>query len=531
MATCGPAAIPTLIIAGARRVTIELIQSLRRAATVRPNAIAAYDGELQPTWAELDRAVHSLAAGLAGLGVARGDRVAILAGNGLGYYQALFALFALGAVAVPLNTRLAPPELAFQIGDAGARVLLTDAGLAETAQGLRSAGIELLVDLGLGASAPGCDHAIDALIAALAPLRPAPIEDSALAGIFYTGGTTGLPKGVMLSHRNLYSMAAGLVMQLQLDEDAVVLHSAPMFHLADFAIFVVTLVAGTHVFIPALDDATMLNAIERYRVTHSFTVPAVIDRIARSESLASRDLSALKVLGYGGAPMPWGTYCNAREKLPGIDFVQGFGMTEMPSHTFLGARYHRAGADPGLLRSAGQAGYGYEVRIVDAAGNPLPPGTLGEIAGRGDNVMLGYWNRPEETAQALRGDWMHSGDAGYMDEAGFVYITDRFKDMIVTGGENVYSIEVESVVSTHPAVLECAVIGVPDDKWGERVHAVVSLRPGAALDPDTLIAHCRGQLAGYKIPRSLQVHDGPLPRSAAGKVQKAVLRAPHWEGR
>ncbi len=510
---------------------IELIQSLRRAAALRPDAIAAYDGDLRPSWSELADSVARLSAALIALGVAPGDRVAILAGNGLGYYQALFALFGIGAVAVPLNTRLAPPELAFQVSDAGARVVLTDAGLAGQAAGLRSAGVTTLIDIGRAAPAPDCDHRIDALIAAHAPHDWQPVPDSSLAGIFYTGGTTGLPKGVMLSHRNLHAMAVGLVMQLQLDEDAVVLHSAPMFHLADFAIFVVTLVAGTHVFIPALDDVTMLDAIERYKVTHSFTVPAVIDRIARSESLPSRDLSALKVLGYGGAPMPWGTYLNAREKLPHIDFVQGFGMTEMPSHTFLGARYHREGADPALLRSAGQPGYGYELRIVDTQGQPVPPGTFGEIAGRGDNVMMGYWNRPEETAAALKGGWMHSGDAGYMDQAGFVYITDRFKDMIVSGGENVYSIEVENVISGHPAVLECAVIGVPDEKWGERVHAVVALAPGATLDADALIAHCRGQLAGYKIPRSLQVHDGPLPRSAAGKVQKTVLREPHWAGR
>lgn len=514
---------------GQGAAAIELIQSLRRAAVVRPAAIAAHDGDLQLTWAELSEQVHRLAAGLAALGIKRGERVAILAGNGLGYYQALFALFAIGAVAVPLNTRLAPPELAFQVADAGVTAVLTDASLCDTAQALRGSGAAMLIDIGLRTPARHCEHSLAGLIAGHAPLAPdQPVEDSALAGIFYTGGTTGLPKGVMLSHRNLYSMAVGLVMQLQLDEHAVVLHSAPMFHLADFAIFVVTLVAGTHVFIPALDDSTMLDAIERYRVTHSFTVPAVIDRIARSETLAARDLSALKVLGYGGAPMPWGTYLNAREKLPQIDFVQGFGMTEMPSHTFLGARYHRQDADPRLLRSAGQAGYGYEVRIVDQDGKPVPPGTFGEIAGRGDNVMQGYWNRPEETAQALRGGWMHSGDAGYMDEAGFVFITDRFKDMIVSGGENVYSIEVESVVSAHPAVLECAVIGVPDEKWGERVHAVVALKPQTALDAAALIAFCRGKLAGYKIPRSIELHHGPLPRSAAGKVQKTVLRAPHW---
>lgn len=511
---------------------VNLNQSLRRAAIVRTDGLAAIDtatdGAVRRTWGELADRVARLASALDQLGVAPGDRVAILAGNGLGYYESLFAIFALGAAAVPLNTRLAPPELAFQIGDAGARVLLTDSGLARHIPALREAGIAVAVDIGADQAAAGCAHRLEALVAAHPPLPPRDVADGALAGIFYTGGTTGRPKGVMLGHANLHAMACNLVMHLKLDEDSVVLHSAPMFHLADFAVFVVTLVAGTHVFIPALDDATMLDAIERHGVTHSFTVPAVIDRIARSPDLATRDLSRLKVLGYGGAPMPWGTYRNAREQLPGIDFVQGFGLTEMPATTFLAPRYHRQDADPGLLRSAGQAGYGYEIAIIDEHGALLPPGTFGEIVGRGDNVMLGYWNRPEETREALRHGWLHTGDAGYMDEAGFVYITDRFKDMIVSGGENVYSIEVENVVSAHPAVLECAVIGVPDARWGERVHAVVTPKAGAALAADELVAFCRGKLAGYKIPRSLELSAAPLPRSAAGKVLKTELRAPHW---
>lgn len=328
----------------------------------------------------------------------------------------------------------------------------------------------------------------------------------------------------MHSHGSLHAMAANLIMQLKLDDEAVVLHSAPMFHLADFAIFVVTMVAGTHVLIRQLDDRSLLDAIVQHGVTHSFTVPVVIDRIARSPDLASHDLSRLKVLGYGGAPMPWGTYLNAREKLSSVDFIQGFGMTEMPSISFLSRRYHRHAANPQKLKSAGVAGYGYELRVVDDNGAEVPRGQVGEIIGRGDNLMVGYWNRPEETQAALRDGWMHSGDAGYMDDDGFIYITDRLKDMIVTGGENVYSIEVENVLSSHPAVHECAVIGVPDAKWGERVHAVVTLVADGTLNCEEMIAFCRQSLAGYKIPRSLNVIAVPLPRNGAGKVLKGVLR-------
>lgn len=501
-----------------------LFHSMSRAALVRPQGIATVEGDIQRTWRETEQRVVRIAAGLSRLGVSAGDRVAILAANSTGYYETLYALFALGAVAVPLNTRLAAPELAFQLADAGAAILVADGMALLMLDELHAAGATTLVSLDPAKPLPGAQADLEQLATCSAPIELPDIPSAALAAIFYTGGTTGLPKGVMHSHASLFATAANLIMQLQLDEDCVVLHSAPMFHLADFATFVVTMLAGRHVIIPTLDDVTILDAIERHGVTHSFTVPAVIDRIARSPDLGGRNLSSLKVLGYGGAPMPWGAFLNARKTLPDIEFVQGFGMTEMPSVTFLGARHHREGADPQRLRSAGQAGFGYTIRIVNRDGNEVPHGTTGEIVGRGDNVMLGYWNRPQETATTLKKGWLHSGDAGHMDDEGFVYITDRFKDMIVTGGENVYSIEVENMVSTHPSVLECAVVGLPDAKWGERVHAIVTLHPGAALDAEALVAHCRGQLAGYKIPRTLNIHQGPLPRSAAGKVLKRELR-------
>ncbi|HEY2750905.1 long-chain fatty acid--CoA ligase [Phenylobacterium sp.] len=508
---------------------MRLTQTLRRAVLVRPDETATIDGERVRTWREVHERVGRLSAGLRKLGVAAGDRVAVLANNCDAYFEAYFAILWTGAVIVPLNTRLAPAETRFQLEDAGVSVMLFGEEFAGVAALLRPQLPGIGAWIGMDGPDVSADHALEALVVG----EPAPetmrnAED--LAGIFYTGGTTGLPKGVMLSHRALSAMAVNLTMSLKVDESLVNLHSAPMFHLADIGTFMATMVGGAHVFVRKLDETVMLDLIGRRGVTHIFTVPAMIDRLARHPAAATTDISSLKVLGYGGAPMPLGTYDVARARFPDVDFVQGFGMTEMGAHTFLEAKHHRPGADPEKMRSVGQPAYGYEAMIVDPEGREVPRRTLGEIVGRGDNVMSGYWNRPEETARALRDGWMWSGDAGFMDEEGFVYITDRFKDMIVSGGENVYSIEVENVVSRHPAVAECAIIGVPDERWGERVHVVVVTKSQASVTLDELATHCRAEIAGYKVPRSLQILETPLPRSAAGKVLKTDLRAPWWAG-
>ena len=506
---------------------MRLVQALQRAASVNADGLATVDGDRRRTWAQVRDRVRRLAAGLVGLGVRPGDRVAILAHNCDFYFEAYFAVLWAGAVLTPLNTRLAPPELAFQLQDSDARVLIFGREFAETAQVLKTDGRRLV---GLDPDAAGAQVHAETLIAQNAPMEEVERGNGDLAGIFYTGGTTGLPKGVMLSHLSLSAMASNLIMACKVDEDCVNLHAAPMFHLADIGIVMVTMVAGTHVFCRQLSEDVIVDLTARCGITHIFTVPAVIDRLAKHPRSAEA-LASLKVLGYGGSPMPMGTYEAARARFPDVDFIQGFGMTEMSAHTFLGPKHHRPGADPRRLKSAGQVCYGYELKIVGEDGRELPRGETGEIVGRGDNLMMGYWNRPEETARALRDGWMHSGDVGFMDEAGFVYITDRLKDMIVSGAENVYSIEVESVISRHPAVDECAVIGVPDEKWGERVHAVVVPRAGAQLSLEDLQAHVRAQIAGYKCPRSLELHDGPLPRSAAGKILKTTLREPYWAGR
>ncbi|MCC7329554.1 MAG: long-chain fatty acid--CoA ligase [Gammaproteobacteria bacterium] len=510
---------------------MRLTQSLCRAVQVRPHGLATIDGARRQTWEEVSRRVARLAGGLLARGLAPGDRVAVLAHNCDLFFETYFAILWAGAVIVPLNTRLRVEELRAQLADSGARMLFFGAEFAPVVAALRREPALGLACIGLDGAGEPADQGIEDLIAGHGPAAEVPREGSDLAGIFYTSGTSGRPKGVMLTHGNLAAMAVNLVMCIQVDEDCVILHCAPMFHLGDIGTFMATMVAGTHVFVRQLNEAKILELIARERITHLCTVPAVIDRLAKHPASATTDVSSLRALGYGGAPMPLGTYEVARQRFPGVDFIQGFGLTEMPSHTFLGPRHHRPGADPEKMKSAGQASYGFEVMVVGPDGRELPRRQVGEIIGRGDNVMAGYWRQPEETAKVLREGWLYTQDVGFMDEDGFVYITDRKKDMIITGAENVYSIEVENVVSRHPSVDECAVIGVPDERWGERVHAIVVLKAGAQLDFPALDAFCREQLATYKCPRSLEIRAERLPRSAAGKVLKRDLRAPHWSGR
>ena len=510
---------------------MRLTQGLRRAIQVRPNGIATIDGARQRSWREVGERVARFAGALRFLGVNPGDRVAVLAYNCDAYYEAYFAILSAGGVIVPLNTRLGQSELQLQLEHAGASVLLFGVEFEGKVGELRRNATASRIYIGIDGAQEPADHALENLIAAHEPLAELTGSDEDLAGIYYTSGTSGAPKGVMLTHRNLTAIAVNLIMTTKVDEDCVNLHCAPMFHLGDIGIFMITMVAGTHVFVRQLNEATILDVIEKHRVTHAFTVPAAIDRMAKHPRATTADLSSLRVLGYGGAPMPPASCDIARARFPGIDMAQGFGLTEMGCHTFLGPRYHREDASAEKLKSIGQVSFGFEVRIVDAEDREVPRRTVGEIVGRGDNVMAGYWKQPEETAKVLRNGWLHTQDAGFMDEDGFVYITDRLRDMIITGAENVYSLEVEGVISRQAAVDECAVIGVPDERWGERVHAIIVLKAGAQLDFATLDAFCREHIAAYKCPKSFDIREERLPRSAAGKVLKRELRAPYWQGK
>jgi acyl-CoA synthetase (AMP-forming)/AMP-acid ligase II len=490
--------------------------ALVRAARAAPDRIAAIEGERALTWREIADRVARIAAVLADAGIDPDRRVAVLAHNGIAYFEAWYAVPWCGGVLVPLNTRLAVAELDFQLRDAQVGLLLHDAAFAGAAAELRARGA-VARTLSLDAELPA--------LAAAAEPRAEHDGAGELAGIFYTGGTTGLPKGVMLSHGNLTAMAMNLLAHIDFAPGDVLFHAAPMFHLADIGTLFGTMAAGTHVFRPAFDCGAMLADFARFGVTHCFTVPVMIERLTREAAERGLDLSQLRYLGYGGSPMAAASLERARRQFPGIRFVQGYGQTEFPAATFLSPADHAADADPALLRSCGRPCVGYDIRILDPQGRECAPGEVGEIVGRGDNVMMGYLGRPEETAEVLRDGWLHTRDAGYRNADGYLFITDRLKDMIVSGAENVYSIEVENALSYHPAVIESAVIGLPDPDWGERVHAILVVaegaEPPAGADLDSV---CRERIAGYKIPKSYEFLAEPLPRSAAGKVLKRALR-------
>jgi long-chain acyl-CoA synthetase len=330
----------------------------------------------------------------------------------------------------------------------------------------------------------------------------------------------------MLSHANLVSNALNMTPALRFSEATTYLHAAPMFHLADgTSTFAVTMAGGRHCFISSFEPAAALEALARHRVTSGLFVPTMINMMVHHPDIARYDLSHLARVLYGASPMPDAVLERALEVMPEVAFMHGYGQTESsPALTLLPFEFHEA-----RRGSIGRAVLSAEVRILDPNDDEVAPGEVGEICARGPNIMLGYWKQPELTAETLRNGWLHTGDGGYMDEDGFVYIVDRLKDMIISGGENVYSAEVENAIHQHAQVVECAVIGVPDQTWGERVHAVVRLAEDETLAPEDLIAHCRDLIANYKCPRSVDFRTEPLPLSGAGKILKTELRKPYWE--
>jgi long-chain acyl-CoA synthetase len=357
--------------------------------------------------------------------------------------------------------------------------------------------------------------------------------DDDLAGLFYTGGTTGRSKGVMLSHRNLVVNALNGVAGIGFTADTTYIHSGPMFHLADGAsTFGVTLSGGRHAFVPRFEPAEVLQTIQTEKVTHAQFVPTMINMLVNHPRFGEFDISTLSFILYGASPMPEGVLRKAMQMMPRVRLMHAYGMTEAsPIVTLLDPRYTTLdGPFAGRLKSCGQAALACEVKVVDVNRKEVARGTAGELAIRGANIMKGYWNKPAETAAVFENGWYYSGDGATMDEEGFVYIVDRLKDMIISGGENVYSAEVENAVSLLEGVGEVAVIGVPDERWGERVHAIIVPKRGANLTAEAVLEHCRGQIAGYKCPRSVDFRDAPLPLSGAGKVLKRELREPYWKG-
>ena len=514
---------------------MQLAQTVRRAARLEPNRIALVDGATRLDWCAFENRVARIASGLRALGVGEGDRVAMLAHNSGRYVEFFFAVVWAGGVAVPVNTRWAVPEVRYALDDSGARWLVVDPDHLEVGRALRDDGAALdalILAADADVQAEGAAH--------WEALAESPRAEDAqrggedLACLFYTGGTTGRSKGVMLTHANLVANSLTAMINMDIRADSVHLHTSPMFHVAGGArLFSVTLAAGTHVVLPRFDVDAFLDAVEQERVTITIIVPTMLARLVRHPELERRDLSSLRLLCYGASPMPEAVLREALERMPGIRLLQSYGMTELsPVATVLTPEYHTfEGPNAGRTASAGRPVYNADVMIAGEDGEPLPGGAIGEVCVRGPMVMKGYWNLPELTAETLRGGWMHTGDAGYLDADGFLFVVDRLKDMIVSGGENVYSAEVEDAIYLHPDVAECAVIGVPDEQWGEAVHAVVVPKAEAMLDEDAIVAHCRARIAGFKCPRSVDIRRTELPKSGPGKILKTDLRKPFWDGR
>lgn len=513
---------------------MNITHGLRRALSINAGGTATIFGDRIRTWSQAGGRIAKLASGLRKLGVAEGDRVAVLMVNSDRYLDLYLAVAWAGAVIVPLNIRWNTVENEYALRDCGARVLFVDrAYCAEGERLKRSAGAELSLVYADDGDRPDGVDTDEALIARSAPMDDAMRRGDDLAGIFYTGGTTGRSKGVMLSHGSLMANACNALAEGLFGSDAVFMHAAPMFHLANgAAMYSLMLSGGINVILRSFEPAAALELIERRRVTDTLLVPTLLQALVDHPSISSRDLRSLRRIVYGASPMTQALMDRALAACPNAGFVQAYGMTELsPIATILHAEHHVGEARAaGRSRSVGRPTFGVELRVVDDRDRPVPVGTVGEIVVRGDTVMMGYWNRPEETAEAKRGGWMHTGDGGYMDEHGFVYLADRIKDMIISGGENVYSVEVENVVARHPAVAQCAVIGVPHDRWGEQVHAVIVLHPGKSLDADELISFCKARIGGFKVPRSMELRE-TLPLSGAGKVLKHVLRAEHREAK
>lgn len=510
---------------------MQLTQPLHKGARERPEGSACVFGARRSNFAQLQARVACLASGLRVLGVRPGDRVAMLALNSDRYLEYLYACFWVGAVINPVNIRWSAAEIAYSLNDCATGVLIVDDHffpLVELLQ-VHSPGLRTVVHCGedtVGSGLLTWDELLD---------RPA-LEDcrrggSDLAAVLYTGGTTGRPKGVKLSHANLMSSALSTLAAASRPELERVLHVAPLFHVGGLAAVLQTSLRGAcHVLLGQFDAPEVLRTIESERVGETFLVPTMLRRLLDDPVFAAHDLSSLRNVLYGAAPIDAELLNRAIAALPNSQFIQVYGMTELaPVAAVLPASCHSAeGIGLGRIASAGRPAPLCEIRIVDTHCGELPTCATGEIVVRGPGVMLGYWNRPEETAAVLRDGWLHTGDAGHLDAEGFLHVTDRIKDMIISGGENVYSSEVEKAILAHPEVLLCAVIGIPDKQWGEAVHALVVLQPGSVLSAEQLRQYCRERIAGYKCPRSIELRD-ELPLSAAGKLLKYQLREPYWK--
>ncbi len=486
-----------------------VVDPLLRAEAMHGPRTAVVCRDIRRTFAEICERCHRLGGLLDQLGLEPGARVALLAANSAEYPEIYAGVPAAGRMIVPLNTRWADAELQYALEDAGATVLITDRD-----PGTLAAAVDTVIRL-------GDDY--ESRLAAAPAANYADVSETDIAGLFYTGGTTGKSKGVMLTHRNLVANTLHSQITMPLDDESCYLVVAPMFHAAGSTSVLQCLALGVpQVIVPAFDPAVCLDLIEREGCTMTLAVPTMLAALIETQSAAPRDTSSMRMIAHGASPIAMELVKRASELFPTAELVHLYGATET-APLVTGLRDEQLLTDSPRGKSAGRPTLGVSVRIDAPAGEP------GEVLASGPNIMAGYWNKPEQTAQVLQDGWYRTGDVGYLDDEGYLYLVDRAKDMIISGGENVYCSEVEDVIYRHPKVLEATVFGIPHDQWGEQVHAVVVPRDDS-LGEEELIEFCRGFLGGYKLPRSVAFQHEELPKSGPGKVLKRELRAPYWEG-
>src|SRR5229473_3552635 len=487
------------------------IHSMGRAVRYYPERPALSVGDGWLNFRQLHYRVKSMAGALSERGIRRGDRLALLLPNGPDYIQLVYACSWLGVIVVPINTRLSVVEIDHVLADASPLGLVRHSSLAAPSG---HPSWELVID-----EEPLTE-----------PNDYAPeicYDPEAILAMIYTSGTTGGPKGVMLTHSNILTNAHNFNYWMQYREGGVYLHAAPIFHIADFpAMFAAPALGGCQLTLPRFNPLTFCEAVEKQRINYTVLVPTMINLLTQFAEAKKYDLSSLEVLAYGGSPMAPELIRRTRELLPKAKLVQVYGLSETGYLTGLRDQEH---TDERLM-SCGRPCPGIDVQVADESGKEVEPGQRGELVARGANVMRGYWHNQKDTAAAFRNGFFRTGDIGYQDVDGYFYILDRLKDMIVTGGENVYSGEVEAVILDHPAVREVAVFGIPDPQWGELVAACVVLKSGMNISVEALIVHCRERLANYKVSRHLELSETDLPKNGSGKVLKRLLRERFWVG-
>ncbi|AGL00063.1 long-chain-fatty-acid--CoA ligase [Desulfoscipio gibsoniae] len=501
---------------------------LDRNARRYPKKTAVFFRETRYTFGELKNRVCRLSNAFWEMGIRKGDRVALLLENCHQYLELYLAVTSKGAIAVPLNYRQAGRELTYIINDAQVKAVVSCKAYLPVLNAIEKdlQGVKYYISIDGGEKVLDYEQLITA--ASAAEKAPVTVSDSDVAYLMYTSGTTGYPKGVILTHKNIIMTSMNLSWSYHyIEPDDVTINFAPLFHSGQASISMCHFYSGaTNIIMEKFNPQSILETIQKEKVTNFWAAPTMINMLIKYPEFARYDLSSLRQIAYSGAPMPVPLLkeCLA---LIGPKFIQMYGLTEAGPHlTSLAQEDHVAEGPPEKVRRLGSVGkevLNTQVRVVNERGEDVAPGEVGEIIGKGDNIMQGYWNLPKATAEALRDGWLYTGDLATVDEDGYIYIVDCKKDMIISGGENIYPKELENVIYEHPAVLEAAVIGLPDTHWGELVMALIVLKQGQQVTEEEIIEYCKKNLASYKKPKRVKFID-ELPKNPSGKVLKTVLR-------